>query len=482
MIHFDSDHIIVGYIKQLLKSFNLPVYKVYTREHAQYAEAHDGHEISAVRESAGSIGYIKGNVIQKYIKYKNKDGSTGWHWVRTGKTYCYDQYDPNYTINLPITNNIYDSATHEYLGKYLRFQRDYNGINLMPLYNCFSNSLVHKLTYNIQVQDSTVSVFDADDTKYKIYSIPVKLFQNYTIALDCPSSVELCCGIYGAYQNIEDSLLKLPTKTYQKYNSSIFGQPQLYKKLFELSITDDEEDLELLRYVTLHEEDLRLFIKLPANNTSTIIVLEGDYLNWNDKFIGQGMTATNVRKLIHGNNVDFLDTNIKNNRSIINFEQDESPSHPTLSNRITKYISALQLLLLNTQQQYPFADKLIEYLTDNVITPLDDIPDNIRRLQTICAENDNKVEINGVWTEELRAILYDFLTSKHEYFKTAPTSSEKIDTLGYGDKIAEKFYKSTRQVKKADTQKTKVEATTINTLRNVDIYGNTYKNLSKGGN
>ena len=36
MFKFNSEHILTGYIKQLLASFNLPKYRVYTRKNAEY--------------------------------------------------------------------------------------------------------------------------------------------------------------------------------------------------------------------------------------------------------------------------------------------------------------------------------------------------------------------------------------------------------------------------------------------------------------
>ena len=90
MITFNDSSIIVGYIKELLYSFNLPQI---------------------------SVPELKHNF----------------------PSYTLDDYIPNITTNLKLENNIYDTYTHEYLGNYLRFIKDYSGINLMSLYNCFSN-------------------------------------------------------------------------------------------------------------------------------------------------------------------------------------------------------------------------------------------------------------------------------------------------------------------------------------------------------
>jgi hypothetical protein len=139
-----------------------------------------------------------------------------------------------------IRNNIYDSYTHEYLGDYLRFQRDYNDLNLMSLYNCFSN----RACDNLKIKDSlSVSMpesgditkvdidFNTSDINYKIYMLPVKLFQEYTIAIDCETPIELCCGIYGEYQDTREKFNQLVKLTYQKINYSKFSQPFLFTKL-----------------------------------------------------------------------------------------------------------------------------------------------------------------------------------------------------------------------------------------------------------
>ena len=43
-----------------------------------------------------------------------------------------------------------------------------------------------------------------------------------------------------------------------------------------MTLVDSEAEL------AQNERDLKLFIRVPQSNTSTIVVLEGNYLNWND--------------------------------------------------------------------------------------------------------------------------------------------------------------------------------------------------------
>ena len=171
-----------------------------------------------------------------------------------------------------IKNNRYDSYTHEYLGEYLRFKRDYFGVDLMTMYNCFSNRLCDELNIN-----KNSFTFDTKDITHKIYMIPVKMFKEYTIAIDCDSPIELCCGIYGKYQDKREKFESLPTLTYQRVVGSRFNSPFVYNKLKQDDMSVFSE--RLLSSIVQNENDLKLFIKIPANNTSTIVVLEGNYEN-----------------------------------------------------------------------------------------------------------------------------------------------------------------------------------------------------------
>lgn len=74
------------------------------------------------------------------------------------------------------------------------------------------------------------------DSNYKIYMLPVKLFQNYTIALSCPTQVEICCGFFGKQQSIFDAESKLPELTYTRYSHLKFEQPVLFQKLSASSL------------------------------------------------------------------------------------------------------------------------------------------------------------------------------------------------------------------------------------------------------
>ena len=229
MLTFNNNHIFTGFLKQLLHSFNLPKYRVYTIKNANYYYENRKEKdiIETILKNDETtpdihtryVSYIKDGFIQRYINGKwiiNKD-----------RPYVYNEPYLNQTKTLPIKNNVYDTETHEYLGEFLRFQRDYNNLDLMPLYNCFSDRICNQLKIKFNSENistgrdtqqrpisfiesvSEVS-FDTHDKKYKIYMVPVKLFNEYTIAIDCNVPVEMCCGIYGKYQDTRAKFSKIP--------------------------------------------------------------------------------------------------------------------------------------------------------------------------------------------------------------------------------------------------------------------------------
>ena len=553
MFKFNSENIFTGYIKQLLTSFNLPKYHVYTSEQQKYHEKYiaaqnsidalnhrieelnkklesldpesteykqliaEGSKIreeiivaknilseapekdvliSTVRQEVPNyanggnaleyvsymryIPYIKDGQIQIYaptirtetkttiidgkeitedktvIQYSDNDwkpyhaayGSVHYKVhnknanIHTPKGYAYNLKIRNYTKNLKIQNNVYDSYTHEYLGDYLRFQRDYRNINLMPLYNCFSNTLCPRLDISFDVVEDVidgttnkvtkkgyVAKFDTRETNYKIYMIPIKLFQKYTIAIDCFTDVEVCCGFYGKYQygSAYDTIAE---DTYKCFNSMLFNKPVLYDPAAGLKkYLDPRHPLEIAQ----HETDLKLFIKLPISNKSSIVILEGDYTEY---------TPSTIIKYSSEKDDDFIAVN---NHTQVNFDGD-------LDENIKHLVTPLQLLAQNTGISYPFADRLIEYLVGNAVTPVDDISDNIKRAKKVINAKTNALrDDEGVWEEIMQLILYNYASNNFNV-------RINHDILGYVDKDTESY--SNGSVSQPET------------ISNADIYDN----------
>ena len=279
MFKFNSNHILTGYIKQLLHSFNLPKVRVFVENEPPiktlvYHKIGDNSlttkdEVNKANEVLMYVPYIRNGRIEEY----RETSANNWEWVPKGWSseklsththfYEYNECMPNYTKNLEIKNNIYDSYTHEYLGDYLRFQRDYNHINLMPLYNCFSNRICSNLSLDIIKNNTIISTFSGSDAKYKIYMLPIKLFKEYTIAIDSDLAIEICCGIYGKYQGTNQALKDLPATTYIKLNSTNFNRPFLYDNLATIDLlTKNVEDVDtFLNNLAQNELNLKMFIK-----------------------------------------------------------------------------------------------------------------------------------------------------------------------------------------------------------------------------
>ena len=542
MLQFNNNHIFTGYLKQFLSSFNLPTCRIYTAEFEKYYAEH-GVEHPKVIESnlpikildsvtrlrsATGISYLKsGNVQQYFWDTKNWETSLDYRENRTTKYWKCNQalqYNGNKVLGLTKTlknpTTLYNYQTHEYLGEYLRFLRDYENINLMSMYNCFSNRLCNNAKTTIELKDSqenTIRTFNINsyDTNYKIYMLPVKLFENYTIAIDCYQGVELFCGLYDEKLNTTEPAKDLIKRTYVRIPKALFNQPFIYDKLdvqywnwqkenerntqSGYSILTDTSKI-LRSELAMQESNLKLFIKIPATNTSSIAVLAGDYRNYNDSlYTLKGETWQYQR-----------------NSTVANFETTKTYRHstlPELNSREFKPISKLQLLAFNTGISYPFADRLMEYLVFNTIVPNDVTPDNIKRLQKVMEDCGYSFQIEGIWEPKMQMVLYDYLMNNGKFVPTNALDNEgntkldkkgqpiyKVknkridqpelagnlrqrgqglradfyDILGYVDKDAEKLYASWKVETNPKTNKKQVVAKT--TLENVDIYSNLYNN------
>jgi len=431
MLYFNNNHIVTGYIKQLLASFNLPKYRVYSAENARYYSEYKREKdnivesIEKTKENTPNdmcyIHYIKDGYIQRYV-----DGK----WKMTDKHYHYNKKELNYTKNLKIKNNVYDSYTHEYLGEYLRFMRDYNDINLMPLYNCFSNNICNNMNLTIKyiLEDETTitTEFNSDDAHYKIYILPIKLFTEYTIAIDCEGEIDICCCLYDKYLNTNELSEKISKATLVKYTGMKFNNPKIYSKLLADSIKKNEfleGTKNALSEITKYESILKMVIKVPANNESSIVVLEGNYSGYNNK----KAELTDSWNLV-----------VNSNKTITNFATGtENETFPDLEERSFNPISELQLLKLNTNKSHPFADRLIEYLLGNCITPEDSISDNVKRAQAVMTENKYSFKNYGAWDDKMKYYIYEFISNLQN-----TNSNAKLDCLGYVDKDVEKVYSS----------------------------------------
>jgi hypothetical protein len=201
----------------------------------------------------------------------------------------------------------------------------------------------------------------------------------------------------------------------------------------------------------------------------------------------------------------------QNNHSVLNFNTKKTEDGINLNNYSFKPISKLQLLAFNTGESYPFADRLIEYLSGSAITPRDELPDNIKRVQRLMKQNNNYFQVEGLWENKMQNILYDYMMSSgpvkaitlcantndpntfgKELGKEVKTDSYKgpttqvlkdyhrgyhptlghasksntYDILGYVDKDTEKLYASWKIVNN--------KAGVSDSLQTIDIYDGLY--------
>lgn len=305
------------------------------------------------------------------------------------------RYYPKFTEHYVPKTDYYDTATHEWLGKVLRVFSDLKGIDLMAYYNMFSDNYVP----NIRITENDVSSYVWNAVK--TIKIPIKFNRKYTIAIDCPSSVWIAPAFLAKdnfliFKNPDGSqevvnqtfLTKYADKQYVKnYSNTSFKQPFTYEVHCE--------DFDYVQY----ERDLYMLIQLPASNKSSIVVLEGDYTSLNKEVT-------------------------------LNFEYSDYFSNHNLNNVLKSNLSLLQF---NNKESYPFADRLIEYLLDNVITKDETLKKNITTVQdSLVGGFLTDQYVRGVWNEYTRARVYQRAMDSNKV--------TKLDLTGYVDKDTERLF------------------------------------------
>lgn len=492
MLPFNNDHIFTGYIKQLLADFNLPTCKIYSTADANYFKQNNQESKRIVETPSEILKQLDGNTYHYYSTnyLRNNqlytylwDPKTDYKQWKENKKISFElnKVIPGLTKKLVSHSTVYDTYTHEYLGDFLRFLRDYYNVNLMPLYNCFNNKIYQNVSIDLPKIENFSSYYpsiqvDPKNSNYKIYAFPVKLFEKYTIAIDSNHGIELFCGLYNTLIDKTNESVDLIRKTYQKINKTQFNQPFLFDKLsteywnFEndlATLTEESKTVgpfSITRWDILNRErDLKLFIKVPISCKSSIVVLEGDYCAYNDSLY------TNVNSKLEYNA----------NKTVLNFS-----ALNKFNNFEFKPIGKLQLLAFNDGQSYPFSDRLIEYLLGSAITPLDEIKDNIKRVQKVMNDNGYYFKIPGIWESSMQQIGYDYLVNNGPFESKDGKINNKrqgrhpkmgyrsrnqiLDALGYFDRDLENIY-ANLEINEKGLLAVK------NTAHSVDIYNGLWK-------
>lgn len=333
---FNDNTLVVGFIKELLHSFNLPTIPVYTDETIAYKDR----------------SYIKGN---KIVKYTGSD-------FKTLSNYTLNKQILNLTKKLTMNSTLYDSYTHKYLGEYLRFIRDYRDLDLMGMYNCFCDESPKNTEYSFSSSRIKFNL-DTSDKNFNYYIIPVKFNQVYTIAIDAEIKYELACIFYNKIflNTTPDDLV---VESYKQIGGSKFTKPYIYSTKFNCAS----------KYWRL-ENNLMLVLKLPKEIDSSITILEGNYMPC---------------------------SNVVDNSFISDFIYDDD-------NIPKNFYGKNSLLQYNNKISYPFADRLIEYLTGNAITNLDEFSANIKRVQDSIYKYGFIKGYYGIWSNTLKNDIYKLI-------------------------------------------------------------------------
>lgn len=397
---FDNTNLITGYIKELLKDFNLPTCPVLKRN-----------------EDISKVPYKRTYLDENYFvkKVKNQNGQDE---IKRVQKYSLGQRYSNLTKNLILKSNYYDQYTHEYLGDYLRFIRDYRGLNLMTLYNCYSNYKTRNIEkYLIRAtfrQQNNLPTYG----NYVYHILPVKFNQTYTIFLESPVGFEVFLLFNNENVNNENlfisskksfsKLTKSRTVTYNtniekmKYRPASSVESIPFWKTFSPNTNNINSIADSLYWT--QEENLRMVIKLPIWVNTSISVIED-----------------NIDPSWHKVGLKYFPTTV---------QTDDGVDDMFYTKQFYNTYGRRSLLENYSSESIPFSDKLIEYLTNLAITPLDQVPGNIGNIQRKIYNSSYGGKFNGyydIFDDYLRGMI--FKLANKEVINTANNNTYKVSSI-----------------------------------------------------
>lgn len=341
----------------------------------------------------------------------------------------------------------------------------------MPFYNCFSYYFFEDV--HLTEENSSGYVL-SNNPNYKIAAIPIKFDKKYTIALDSTTNILLKAYFHDNLGNMEmnvngvkvasTELLKdcpveisYNNESFVTTNDGVINLPQTTfgnPVKFEIKLDSNNLTDIFKRKLKLLEKYLYLIIQIPIHNESSLVVLEGDYVN-NDKNTNiynieknyyiydysqdennptrEYITKDKILENILENDTNYIKSNISyNNDSNYAFNMVVSLLDLSSNDKKNNFLlSNLSLLEINTKEIYAFNNRLIEYLLLNVVDPEDTIDNNTIKIQNIFELFNYKDTAPGVWTNKLRYMLYKKYMSYN--------LQNKLDINGFVDKNIEKM-------------------------------------------
>lgn len=319
-------------------------------------------------------------------EYMTKYGDAAYQII---KNYHDGDFDPVYSEKYVSKNTYYDSETHIMLGRYLRYVSNMTNINLMPYYNCFCNKIINNYSLSINSYSNTIDINNNHKEQYVVYAVPVKLGKTYTIAMDSKTNVLMRTCFYddsGVMTfnagDLSDPMILSSFNYSKSFGAMSFNHP-VYVTIPK---TMNKISMRSASYLKQYENNLYLFIQTEKNNTSSIVVLEGEYTN-----------KSSSKYIVGDNDVGAF-------------------TYPSL-------------LLFNSHKNFAFSDRLIEYLLQNVISTSDQISNNITTVTEYMKLDDAQ---KGIWDSRIISKSFKYLHNTYE------DVSLPYDISGFIDKTIEK--------------------------------------------